>query len=85
MGGDRRWEGGRAGRFEVGRGQKNHTTGRGCVRVWGFLRGATERGSPDKKEEVICFGSYNVMNGCNVGLELALSGMYEDNIDPGIF
>ena len=29
---------------EFGVGQKNHNTGRGCVRVRGFLRGDTEGG-----------------------------------------
>ena len=41
-------------------------------------------GRSEKKEEVICFGSYNIKNGHNGGLESALYRMYQANIDLGI-
>ena len=38
------------------------------------------------KEEVrIKFGTYNIRNGRNGGLELALQGMAQANIDLGVF
>ena len=33
----------------------------------------------------IRFGTYNIRNGCNGGLELALRGMDQANMDLGIF
>ena len=33
----------------------------------------------------ICFGTYNIRNGRNRGLESALRGMYQDNMDLGVF
>ena len=49
---------------------QNHAVGRGCLGVWGFLWGGYGGGgATDKKEEVICFGSYNIRNGQNGGLD----------------
>ena len=52
------------------------------VRWWGAIK--RTRGS--MKEEVpIRFGTYNIRNGRNGGLESALRGMAQANIDLGIF
>ena len=42
-----------------------------------------EGGYP-KKERVICFGTYNICNGRNGGLESALRGMSQANIKLGV-
>ena len=51
-------------------------------------RFTTERlwrgGDNDEKEEAIRFGSYNIQNGRNDGLKLALLGMDQANMYPGI-
>ena len=39
---------------------------------------------PDKKEEVFCFGTYNIRNGRNYDLESALHDMSQANIDLGL-
>ena len=49
--------------------------GRGCVRVLEILRGGG----------AIRFVAYNICNGRNGGLESALRGMSQANMDLGIF
>ena len=41
-------------------------------------------GDKDKTEEAIRFGSYNIQNGCNDGLKLALRGMDQASMYLGI-
>ena len=49
-------------------------------------RGAIKHTRGSTKEEVqIRFGTYNIRNGSSRGLESALRGMTQANIDPGIF
>ena len=36
-------------------------------------------------ELLISFGTYNILNGCNRGLELVLRGISQVNMDLGIF
>ena len=50
----------------------------------GFYGGLRRGGRPDKKEEVICFGYYDIRNGQTGGLQLDLSGMANYNIYLGI-
>ena len=38
-----------------------------------------------KKGKLVLFGLYNIRNGFNGGLESALHGMDQANIDPGVF
>ena len=56
-----------------------------CVSTGNLTRGVWRSGEADKKEEMIHFGSYNIQNGRNVGLESALSGIAKDNIFLGVF
>ena len=42
-------------------------------------------GSPIREGVPIIFGTYNIRNGCNGGLESALRGMAQANMDLGIF
>ena len=57
----------------------------GDVSEYGGLYRRLQRGGrPDKKEEVIRFRSYNIWNGRNGVLELALRRNYHANIDLGI-
>ena len=51
-------------------------------RWWGAR--TCSRGST-KEEVPIKFGTYNIRNGRNGGLESALQGMAQDNIDLGVF
>ena len=48
--------------------------------------GAFKRTWGSTKEDVLMrFGTYNIRNGRNGGLELALRGMPQANMDQGIF
>ena len=50
-------------------------------RWWGELKST---GSSTKEEVLIRFGTYNIRNGRNGGLELALRGISQANMDLGI-
>ena len=52
------------------------------VRWWGTWRST---GSPTREGVPIRFGTYNIRNGRNGGLESALRGMDQANMDLGIF
>ena len=67
-------------RVESGGGWKNHTTSRGCVRVWGLYGGLHREGRQGEKYEVIRFESYNIWNSRNVNLDTALCGIDQANI-----
>ena len=43
---------------------------------WGFRKEAVR---------LICFGTYNIRNGRNEGLESTLQGMSQVNVDLGVF
>ena len=49
---------------------------------WGALKST---GGSTKEEVPIRFGTYNIRNGRNGGLESALWGMSQTNMDLGIF
>ena len=49
---------------------------------WGALN---SNGCSTKEEVLIIFGTYNIRNGRNRGLESALRGMSQSNMDLGIF
>ena len=69
----------------ISRRSKNHTAGRGCVGVQGYIQGGTKEGGEDiQKEEVIHFGSYKTLNGHNGGLESVMRRMDQNSIDLGI-
>ena len=51
-------------------------------RWWGALN---SNGGSMKEELPIIFGTYNIRNGRNGGLESELRGMSQDNMDLGIF
>ena len=72
--GERRWAR-RASRGKGGGGGEKKN------RWWGPLR--RNRGSTEE-EEPIKFGTYNIRNGRNGGLEAALRGMEQANLDMGI-
>ena len=68
---------------ESGRGKGTKGGGKEIVDRWW---GARTRNRGSTKEEVpIKFGTYNIRNGRNGGLESALRGMAQANIDLGIF
>ena len=69
---------GEAGRSEEYNGDRK----RKCVRWWGTRRST---GSPTGEGVPIRFSTYNIRNGRNGGLESALPGMAQDNMDLGIF
>ena len=56
-----------------------------CQSTWVSTRGIWGRGGEtEEKVEVVHFGTYNIQNGCNGGLESALHGMAHANIDLGL-
>ena len=58
-----------------------------CVQVWAFLRGGG-RGKIQgvvRPTHLIRFGTYNIRNGRNRGLESALRGMSQANINLRLF
>ena len=61
--------------MEGGRGGKKKN------RWWGLLR---RNSDPTEEEVPIKFGTYNIRNGRNGGLEVALRGMEQANLDMGI-
>ena len=68
---------------ESGGGKEATGGGGGKVdRWWGVIR--RTRGST-KEEVPIRFGTYNIRNGRSGGLESALRGMGQANIDLGVF
>ena len=80
--------GGREGRGTEGRQARRASLGEGKGarkkkdRWWGPLRcnrGSTEEEGPTK------FGTYNIRNGRNGGLEAEIRGMAQANIDLGVF
>ena len=74
----------RNGDGQGGVGEEANGGGKGKrARWWGAIK--RTRG-PTKKEEVpIRFGTYNIRNRRNGGLESALRGIYQANMDLGIF
>ena len=62
---------------------ENIYDGRVCVGVRGVLR----RGRGGRREAVrpIRFGTYNICNGWNGGIESALKGIPQANVDLGVF
>ena len=84
-------EGGPAGeeqrreRQKGGREQAGRAAGAGAKKVvrWSWMCRRT--GKPTRGTVPIMFGTYNICNGCNGGLESALRGMSQANMDLGIF
>ena len=68
--------GGRGGQVGGRRGSRENKN-----RLWGSLR--RNRGSTEE-EGPIKFGTYNIRNGRNGGLEAALKGMAQANMDLGV-
>ena len=58
-----------------------------CVREWVFLLGGSqgEIQGVVRPTRLIRFGGYNIRNGWNGGLESALRGMSQSNMDLGVF
>ena len=58
-----------------------------CVREWVFLLGGSqgEIQGVVRPTRLIRFGGYNIRNGWNGGLESALRGMSQFNMDLGVF
>ena len=75
---EREWRKGEAGERGAGSGVR----GRKCIHwwrmCWSTLNSTRGRG-------LIRFGTFNIRNGRNGGLELALRGMFHTNMDLGIF
>ena len=67
---------------EAGESGEGEGAGKKKNRWWVPLR--HNRGSTDE-EVPIKFGTYNIRNGRNGGLEAALRGMAQSNIDLGVF
>ena len=65
-----------------GDGEANGEGKRKDNRWWGALKST---GGSTKEEVPIRFGTYNIRNGRNGGLELAIQGMSHVNIDLDIF
>ena len=66
---------------EAGKSGEEEGAGKKKNRWWGPLR--RNRG-PTEEEVPIKFGTYNIRNGRNGGLEAALRGMAQANIDLGV-
>ena len=57
----------------------------GYVSVYGEFYGRGVQGDRQMAVLPICFGKYNIRNGRNGGIESALQGILQANVDLGVF